>query len=240
MDEWLLIQDGYYMYVLLFLLLMGGAVGLPIPEDLVLILGGILAHRGNGSPQAIFITCYAGIVLGDMLIYFVGRSFGPALFKTRWFRSKVSHSQIRQARLRLERRSLLMIFVARHLFYLRMVTFLTCGAVRMKFVRFLFADATAALISAPIMLGLGYMFSEQYDQLVHLIDQARFWIIVVSLVLVAAYLLRRRKLRHDKNEQSNPRTPPAAGKPGESKGIQPRVIAKPLKIASSEHIKQSP
>lgn len=165
MDQWLLAQDGIIVYLSLFFALMGGAIGLPIPEDIPLLVAGALIYKEIGNPYAVLAVCYISIIIGDFLIFLIGRRLGPTLFNKSWFRSRIPPSKIRHVRFNLERRSLLMIFIARHLFYLRTVTFLACGAVKMRASRFLLADATAALISVPIMASIGYFLMKQYGDL---------------------------------------------------------------------------
>ena len=107
-----------------------------------------------------------------------------------------------QIKSQLEKRSIIMIFVARHLFYIRTVTFLTCGAVKMSFKRFLFADAAAALISAPLMMLLGYLFAENYETLISGLKTAKEWSMIAGvLVIVAIYVIYKRsqKVLEEKN-----------------------------------------
>jgi LPXTG-motif cell wall-anchored protein len=180
----------------LFLLLLGGSLGLPIPEDIPLLLGGVIAHRGNGSTLWIFVTCYISILLGDMVIYCVGMRFGPALFEKKWFKARITPARIAELRKSLETKSILMIFVARHLYYFRTVTFLTCGAVRMSIKRFLSADAAAALISVPLMLFLGYKGSENAEDLYQTMGKAKNLSILIGVLLlglVIFYFIRRRR-----------------------------------------------
>ena len=201
------------MYIVLFALLMGGAIGLPIPEDVPLILAGILAHQGNGKTWMIFAVCYAAILLGDVFIFGVGRKLGPTLFRKKWFQSRVSAARIVQIRQSLERRSLPMIFVARHLFYLRTVTFLSCGAFHMSLKRFLLSDALAALVSVPLMMYLGFLASENYDAVMLEVRRAKNFTVVVgsiALLALALYLFRKYKraaaettLTNDALEQIN-------------------------------------
>ena len=209
MQEWLMLQNGWVLYMTLFFLLMGGAVGLPIPEDIPLIFAGILAHNGNGDIGILFIVCYSGILLGDLFIYSVGRKIGPALYSKSWFRRRISRSKIQGIKNSLERRSLSMIFLARHLFYLRTVTFLICGAVRMSFRRFLFADATAALVSAPLMMWLGYAGAHHYDAVMAAIGEAKYWTLMIGsvVILLLAYLYFRRK-RLSRQEPLEPEIAP--------------------------------
>lgn len=196
MKEFILAQDGIVIYVTLFLALIGGALGLPIPEDLPLIAGGIAIHERMIHPALAFVVCYSAIITGDMFIFAIGRHFGPRLFASRWFRKKSAQRKIKSVRLGLERRSLPMIFIARHLFYLRTVTFLTCGAVKMKWHRFLMADAASALVSVPLMLGLGYLAAGQYDSVMTWIRRFEWASLVIGVITITVFsivLVRRRK-----------------------------------------------
>ena len=163
MKEWILAQDGLTLYISLFALLMGGVFGLPIPEDIPLILAGILIQLEKVDPLLMFLLCYGAIILGDVLIFGTGRFFGPKIFKVKWLQSRRAKTKLKRVRVGLERRSIIMIFVARHLFYIRTLTFLSCGAVKMNFGRFLIADAIAALVSAPLMMAIGYFGADSYD-----------------------------------------------------------------------------
>ena len=202
MDDWLLLQQGAIIYISLFFLLLGGAVGLPIPEDLPLILAGILLQAEKVKALYVFPICYVGVVLGDLIVYFVGRRFGVALFNTRWFKNRVSPSRVKYMRLRLEKRSIVTIFVARHLFYFRTVTFLTCGAVRMSLRTFLLADLAAAMISLPLMLGLGYIAAEHYETVLGWFERARSASLVVLAITCLAGLLYYFRRRRQKAEQA--------------------------------------
>jgi membrane protein DedA with SNARE-associated domain len=193
MYDWILAQSGLHLYIGLFLMLMGGAIGLPIPEDLPLIAGGILIQLGKTTPETVFIVCYSGIIIGDVLIYSFGRWLGPSVFRRKPFQTPRARYRIKRIRLGMERRSVLMIFVARHLFYLRTLTFLSCGALRMRFSTFLAADAIAALVSAPLMLALGYFASEHFDTAVGWLHQAKIYSVFIGIgIAIGAYILYRR------------------------------------------------
>jgi len=193
-DEWILLQDGLIVYVSLFAMLLAGSIGLPIPEDLPLILGGILVQQGKAKIELVLVVCYIGILVGDLIIYSAGRTVGPALFNRKWFRLSMPPERIEKVKAQLEKRSILMIFVARHLFYLRTATFLTCGAVKMKFSHFLIADAIAALISAPLMIGLGYLAAENYQVILEWINRLKFYLVIpLSIAGLFAYLWYRKK-----------------------------------------------
>ena len=205
MEEWLLIQHGVFLYLGLFFLLLGGSVGLPIPEDIPLILAGIIAQNGRGEIWILFLVCYVGIMIGDLAIYGIGRKFGPSLHNKPWFKSRVSSEKLSSIRRALEKRGILMIFIARHLFYFRTVTFLTCGALGMDFKKFLFADATAALISVPLMMWLGYAGADQYAAMVSTHRENNIFTLIGAflLLVILAYFFIKRKVKFEDAEDSS-------------------------------------
>ena len=201
LHQWLLIQPDLTVYGVLFALLLSGALGFP-PEDLTLILSGICYHQGKGQLPVLFALCYIGTILGDLFIYGVGRWFGKALFAKPWFQRRVRPGRIKIMRSGLERRGLSMIFIARHLFYLRTLTFLSCGALKMKFAKFLFADCLSALVSVPLMLFLGYQAS---DAAFHLIGQAKLLsllVILAAFFIILFILFMRRRANEEKPEEN--------------------------------------
>lgn len=189
-------QTGLTVYISLFALLIAGTVGLPVPEDIPLILGGIAAQKGHADFKIVLIVCYVATVLGDLIIFWFGRKFGTALSKRAWFYGKVPAERIEKIKQSLDKRRLVMIFLARHLFYLRTMTFLTCGAVKMSAVRFFVADAFAALVSVPLMVTLGFSFAEHQDELFAWLSRVKEWALLAGIIVIVGllyYLWKKRQ-----------------------------------------------
>ena len=74
-------------YVGVFVLLVACGLGVPMPEDIALIGGGILAGigppRGVGSVYAMMLVGLAGILVGDSIIFKAGKDHGDTLLDTR-------------------------------------------------------------------------------------------------------------------------------------------------------------
>jgi len=195
MLDFILNSQGVGAYLVVFVLLLAGAFGLPMPEDIALIGAGFLVHFQRADALVMALVCYVGIVLGDVVIYRIGYIAGPTLFRKRWFRKYVTSARLEWIRSDLERRTFVTIFAARHLFYLRTATFLVCGAVRIQFPRFLVSDLIAASITTPLMLFIGYLFAEHSDQLWVWVKQVKTFLLLFGLLLLAAvgYRFRWRK-----------------------------------------------
>lgn len=189
---------GLVAYLAVFACLVAGAFGLPIPEDLSLITAGVLVHLEKAETWLMLAVCYLGILAGDLIIFRIGWMTGPALFRQRWVRRYMNSRKLHSIRVGLEKKTFATILLARHLFYLRTATFLVCGSVRMSFARFFLADAVAALITAPLMVGIGYIFAQNYELLLHYVHQVKIGLVVggviTAAIIVTMFLRRRRRL----------------------------------------------
>lgn len=186
---------------LLALLILCG-VGLPMPEDIILIGAGLVAAGTGHSWLTTSVLMYLGVLAGDSLIFAIGRRFGARLLGLRWTRRWLSpEKQERIARL-LDRYGSAGYFLARFLPGLRAPIFWTAGAMKVRYVRFALFDGLAALISVPVFVWLGTFlwqkFGDDFDELrgaMSLTHSYTLMFAIVLIVMVASVLwLNRRKL----------------------------------------------
>jgi membrane protein DedA with SNARE-associated domain len=193
MVDLILGSHGFFAYFIVLVALLAGSVGIPAPEDLTLIAAGVLCSLAQVNTWIMGITCYLGLIIGDLIIYRIGWMTGPTLFRKKWFRRHISTKRLQSMRTNLHKRTMLTILVARHLFYIRTATFLMCGAVRISFTRFVIMDAIAALITTPLMMGIGFAFAHNYESIIKWIRDLKF--ILVALGIIAAIFIIRRYRR---------------------------------------------
>ncbi len=76
-----LVSNGiqHFTYVGLFLVLLLCGRGLPVPEEIALLTGGFLVHRGITQYPITLAVYFAGVVAGDNSLFFLGRRFGSHL-----------------------------------------------------------------------------------------------------------------------------------------------------------------
>jgi membrane protein DedA with SNARE-associated domain len=194
-------SDGLFAYVIVLVALLAGSVGIPAPEDLTLIAAGILCSLSQVNMWVMGLTCYLGLIIGDLIIYRIGWMAGPTLFRKKWFRKHISTSRLQAMRTNLHKRTMLTILIARHLFYIRTATFLMCGAVRISFSRFLVMDAIAALITTPLMMGLGYVFAHNYQVIIRWMRDLKY--VLVGIGLIAAIFIYRHYKRGKAEAESD-------------------------------------
>lgn len=148
-------------------------------------------------------VCYLGVVLADLMIYGIGYKFGPRLLSYGTlspFLPSVTPERVERVRVGLRKKRFMYIFLGRHLFPLRSVTFLTAGALRIPFLEFLISDLIAALISVALMIGLGFILGETItpEMLNHIGKEVHWYgaiLTILVLIFIAFRIWKRRKLR---------------------------------------------
>ncbi len=188
----------------LFLILVGCGLGIPLPEDIILVAAGICG-ASVGQPWGVTaIIMYAGVVIGDSIIFAVGRHFGVRLLTMPWLLKLFPLEKQERARARFARHGRKALFVARFLPGIRAPFFCSAGAMHVPYLRFLFYDGMAALVSVPVFVGLGHWlglrFAENFDALADAVSDTHFWTligtavlaIIVATVVIIAYRRRHR------------------------------------------------
>jgi membrane protein DedA with SNARE-associated domain len=189
------IVSGYiehFTYLGLFGVLLLCGMGLPMPEDIALLAGGFLVHRGVIRLPITLAVSLLGVVAGDNSLFFLGRRFGTGLVRYFGLNRPGSKAQIERIRAFMHRHGHRAIFYARFLAGLRALIYLTAGSFGVTPLRFLLYDLLGAVISVPIVVSIGYLFGGQLEVVVHYLGgfERLLWIVVVlSLAIYGMRLL---------------------------------------------------
>ena len=130
-------------------------------EDLACIAAGLLVGRGTLGFLPAVIACWAGIVLGDLWLYGMGRWLGrPALARAplRWF---LSPEAIDRSSAWFEQRGLVIVLLTRFIPGTRLPTYFTAGVLRTGALRFLGAFVIAATLWTPLLVGASALFGQE-------------------------------------------------------------------------------
>ncbi|HRT42021.1 MAG TPA: DedA family protein [Phycisphaerae bacterium] len=199
-------------YPVLFGLLALASLGIPIPEDVPLIAAGVLLHThpGIASWPGTLLVALVGIMTGDLVLYRLGRRWGPGVVSHRSVSWLLTPALFRKATQRFNRWGTWFCFFGRFFVGVRAAMCLTAGATGFPYWRFFLADFAGALLSVPLFIGLGYWFAEIVPKLRTYTEVVQV-LITVGLVgvLGALFLLRRRRRRKRVAELQSAR---AAGK----------------------------
>lgn len=174
-------------YLAVFLVLLVSGFGVPIPEDITLVAGGIIAGLGYANPELMCLTGLAGVMVGDSTMFLIGRHFGPRARRVRWVGHLLTPARYARVQGMFSRHGSRLMFIARFLPGLRSAVFLTAGMTgQIRFRRFFMLDGLAALISVPVWIYAGFHGAENRDWLLHWIQRGQH---VIAFVLVGGLLV---------------------------------------------------
>lgn len=166
-------------------------LGLPMPEDVVLITAGWLASLGKFSATTAIFSGLIGVLSGDAVLFFLGRSYGRALLRNRLAGWLFPARALDEAERRIRGNGRFICFIARFLPGLRSPIYFSAGALGIPPSTYIMQDGLAALISVPFWVAFGYAFGGRIEMA---LDQARgvqAWILAAATVAVIGYAVRR-------------------------------------------------
>ena len=77
---------GNFTYIGIFVVLLIGSLGVPIPEEMPIIAAAVLSHEGIVRWWLVLPVCLLGVLSGDMVLYWVGRQWGAQVLNWRLVR----------------------------------------------------------------------------------------------------------------------------------------------------------
>ena len=191
-----------YGYVAVFTVLLVCGFGVPIPEDITLVAGGIISGLGYADVDIMFLVGMAGVLAGDGIMFAAGRFYGHKVQRFRPIARILTPERFEAVQEKFEKYGTWVLFVARFLPGLRSPIFITAGMTRrVPYWRFLMMDGTAALISVPVWVYLGHYGATQREWLMHMVHRGQMGILSVVGLLLAGlailYLVKRKKCCED-------------------------------------------
>ena len=210
-----------YLGIVLLLSLSG--LGLPIPEEVVVVTAGFLSHNGEiFNWQYAYLACLGGALAGDIIVYSIGRYLGHGFFKRYpWF-AKLMHEE-REAKMEqvIKKHGLKVFFIARFLVGVRVPLYLAAGVVRMSWPRFLLINVFCATTVVSLTFWLGYRYGNSVVETIRE-SQTGLTIIILSLLIAGLtfYLLRRKRQKLLEAARKN-----ASSEDGENTSENDRIVA---------------
>ena len=183
-------------------------IGTLLEGEAILMLAAYAAHQGYLSLPLVITIAFFGATLGDQIFFLIGRYFGSRLL----LRFPVLRTRAQRVDRLLLRYHGALIIGIRFAYGLRIAGPIAIGMSTLPAWRFFLFNAIGALIWAPLIAGVGYLFGHTLEWL--LADFKRyetigFFVLVSVLVVIAGvthfYGAKRREARAQTAE-----TPPSA------------------------------
>jgi membrane protein DedA with SNARE-associated domain len=180
----------HFTYLGLFLVLVLCGLGLPVPEDLALLTGGFLIHRGITQYPTTLAVSFVGVLAGDNSLFFLGRRFGTNLLKYLEFVRPRTLPRIERLKKFMDRHGHMAIFYGRFLAGMRALIYVIAGSTGVSPRRFLIYDALGALISVPLAVSIGYLFGDEIESAIRYLGGLDRLILVVAATCIVFYAMQ--------------------------------------------------
>ena len=187
--------DGFittYGYEAVFLLVGAESIGIPLPGETALILAGTIAGRSHTlNPWALWGIASAAAIIGDNIGFWVGDKGGYPLARRYGSKIGLDQRKLKTARYLFDRYGGKVVFFGRWVSILRTYAAFLAGTSKMRWRRFLPANAFGGMTWAAAYTAAAYLLGDTFRHLSSTID----WIIggIAILVIVAGVVLLRRK-----------------------------------------------
>jgi membrane protein DedA with SNARE-associated domain len=173
---------------MLFLALLLGALGIPVPATFLLLASGAFVRQGVLNPSGAFIFGLLGAVLGDIVSYGMGRfARGPIV------RRFGNSPTWQKAELNFRRRGGLAVYLTRWLLTpIAIPTNLVAGSGGYPLPRFLAYDLAGETTWLLLFGSVGYLFSSQWEAMSQFISDFSGVLVGIVLLGLGLYLVFRR------------------------------------------------
>jgi membrane protein DedA with SNARE-associated domain len=191
----------HYGYLALYVLLSAGIIGLPVPDEtLMLFVGSFTVPGGVFVYSTALIVLYAGTMTGMIVSYTLGHWVGkPFLYRYgKWI--KLTPSRIERTEEWFKRYGMWAVFFGYFVPGVRHFTCYLAGVSGVGLVRYLLYAASGALLWCTTFLTLGHFIGINLEGFLHVFHRYMGLSLVVLIFLVMLgifiYLRRRKRTVH--------------------------------------------
>ena len=146
----------HWGYVAIFVFVILGNLGIPVPEESILVMAGYLVWQGELRLPLVLLVGIFSAILGDNLGYWIGRRYGQAAVVRygRWVR--LTPARLDATRRVVTRYGAVAVFAARFIAGLRFLVGPLAGSTALPPFGFVTANILGALLYVPTMVAAGY------------------------------------------------------------------------------------
>lgn len=165
-------------------------LGLFLPGEAAMLVGGFIAYQGNASIGVMIAVACVGAIVGDSLGYEIGKRLGPRL-KTSWFGRKVGEQRWDKAAAYLRERGGRAVFFGRFIGVLRSLVPALAGSAGMPYRTFLRFNVAGGVVWATTFVTLGYVTGGSWKVVKQWAGRASLVLLVLIALAVATVLATR-------------------------------------------------
>lgn len=181
----------HYGYFALFFALWLGIVGMPIPDEVIVMTGGLVTTLGLLNPIPAFILTYLGVVSGLSLGYILGNRIGARILNRIVKNKKSTRSYLVKAQSMLNEFGQYALVISYFLPVVRHLMPYLVGVSKMTYPKYALYSYSTGLIWTIIYFLLGRLFGDYIEQIGSLVNKYGWYALGLSVILFAVLGLYR-------------------------------------------------
>jgi membrane protein DedA with SNARE-associated domain len=180
-----------YGYIVVFVLVMGESLGLPVPGETALIAAALYAgSTGNLAIEKVIVVAAAAAIIGDNIGFAIGRYGGAKVLLKYGHKVGLHEGRLRIGIWLFRHHGGKVVFWGRFVAVLRTYAAFLAGANRMSWPRFLFFNTTGGILWATVFGLAYYLFGDVLERLSTTID---IGLGALGILAVVGFVLWMRK-----------------------------------------------
>ena len=182
-----------YGYWAIFVLLMVGIVGIPIPDETLLLLSGYLVSQGKLQFQLTIATAFFGSACGISLSYFFGWWMGPSIVLRCERLFHLQPGALDRAKSWYQKKGKYALFFGYYIPGVRHLTALLAGSARLPFPTFGLFAYSRGFVWALTFIGLGYGLEEEWKTVSGTMHQALLVGALLTMTGIGLWIFLKRR-----------------------------------------------
>lgn len=186
-----------YGYLGIIIALVGGIVGLPIPDEFLLTFVGYNVSKGTMSGVYAILSGMAGAILGITLSYILGLKLGLPMLNKYGSKIHIKEKQIEKTHILFEKYGPFLLMVGYFIPGLRHLTAYFAGMSNLTFRKFCLWAYGGALIWVSTFIGIGWKIGEKWSLVEYSMHHygIRILTILSAIIFVSWLYFKRTKNR---------------------------------------------
>jgi membrane protein DedA with SNARE-associated domain/membrane-associated phospholipid phosphatase len=190
----------YLLVGVLCFLESGAFVGLVIPGETAIIVGGVVAAQGQLDIVVLIALVWASALAGDLFSFLLGRRLGREFLVKHGPKVQITEERIEQVERFYDHHGGKAVFLGRWVGLVRAVSPFLAGSSGMPLRRFVPYDLLAAGAMGTLYCMIGFVFWHSLDKVLAIAKKGAL-ALATTIVLVVAILAAVRWLRQDENRE---------------------------------------
>lgn len=176
-------------------------LGLVVPGETGLIVGGFVVSQGNAGFTTMVLVGIAGAIVGNSIGYEIGRRVGPSI-RTSRLGTRIGAAAFDRAERFLSTRGAKSVAITQFLALVRSVVPALAGVSRMPYRTFIFWNAIGGVLWATLYVTVGFFAGRSYERVAAAAEDAGLVLLIVAVIVVGVVLSARWIARNPERAQA--------------------------------------